>query len=95
MNLRKIAVAKTLGKVFCMGIQVCLFEGVHLTSSLSRRDGGDGGELLKAVSQTLSSHGAAAAVAAQLIFELKKQIKHYRKLSVGGQYSLQKTVHVS
>lgn len=61
MSLRKIAVAKTLGKVFCMGIQVCLFEGVHLTSSLSRRDGGDGGELLKAVSQTLSSHVAAAA----------------------------------
>lgn len=52
MSLRKIAVAKRLGKVFCMGIWVCLFEGVHLTSSLSRSDGGDSGGLLKAVSQT-------------------------------------------
>lgn len=63
MSLRKIAVAKRLGKVFCMGIQVCLFEGVHLTSSLSRSDGGDSGGLLKAVSQTDSSHGAATAAA--------------------------------
>lgn len=61
MSLRKIAVAKRLGKVFCMGIWVCLFEGVHLTSSLSRSDRGDSGGLLKAVSQTFSSHGAAAA----------------------------------
>lgn len=74
MSLRKIAVAKTLGKVFCMGIQVCLFEGVHLTSSLSRRDGGDGGELLKAVSQTLSSHGAAAA--ARLSSQLRMDKTH-------------------
>lgn len=49
-SLRKIAVAKRLGKVFCMGIRVCLFEGAHLTSSLSRSDGGDGGGPLKAVS---------------------------------------------
>lgn len=58
MSLRKIAVAKRLGKVFCMGIRVCLFEGVHLTSSLSRSDGGDSGGLLKAVSQTFSSPAA-------------------------------------
>lgn len=64
MSLRKIAVAKRLGKVFCMGIRVCLLEGAHLTSSLSRSDGGDSGELLKAVSQTFSSHAAAAAAAA-------------------------------
>ncbi|CAB1433733.1 unnamed protein product [Pleuronectes platessa] len=37
-----------------MGIRVCLSEGVHLTSSLSRSDGGDSGELLKTVSQTFS-----------------------------------------
>lgn len=66
MSLRKIAVAKRLGKVFCMGIQVCLFEGAHLTSSLSRSDGGDSGGLLKAVSQTFSPRGAAAAAAARL-----------------------------
>lgn len=63
MSLRKIAVAKRLGKVFCMGIRVCLFEGVHLTSSLLRSDGGDSGGLLRAVSQTFSSHGAATAAA--------------------------------
>lgn len=51
MSLRKIAVTKRLGKVFCMGIWVCLFEGVYLTSSLLRSDGGDSGGLLKAVSQ--------------------------------------------
>lgn len=61
MSLRKIAVAKRLGKVFCMGIRVCLFEGVHLTSSLSRSNGGDSGGLLKAVSQTFLSYGDGAA----------------------------------
>lgn len=37
-SLRKIAVAKRLGKVFSMGIRERLFEegGAHLTSSLSR-----------------------------------------------------------
>lgn len=63
MSLRKIAVTKRLGKVFCMGIQVCLFEGVYLTSSLLRSGGGDSGGLLKAVSQSVSSHCAAAAAA--------------------------------
>lgn len=59
MTLRKIAVAKRLGKVFCMGIQVCLFEEVYLTSSLLRSDEGDSGGLLKAVSQSFSSRTAA------------------------------------
>lgn len=60
-SLRKIAAAKRLGKVFYMGIRVCLFEGVHLTSSLSRSNGGDSGELLRAASQTLSSHGCLSS----------------------------------
>lgn len=58
VSLRRRAVAKGLGKVFCMGIRVCLFEGAHLTSSLSRSNGGDGGGLLKAVCQTFSSRAA-------------------------------------
>lgn len=60
-SLRKIAAAKRLGKVFYMGIRVCLFEGVHLTSSLSRSNGGDSGELLRAASQTLFSHGCLSS----------------------------------
>ena len=71
MSLRKIAVAKRLGKVFCMGIRVCLFEGAHLTSSLSRSDGGDSGGLLKAVSQTFPSRGAAAAASGSRLHTYK------------------------
>lgn len=56
MSLRKIAVAKRLGKVFSMGIRERLFEeGVYLTSSLSRSEGGESGGLLKTVSQSFPS----------------------------------------
>lgn len=62
MSLRKIAVAKRLGKVFSMGIRERLFEeGVYLTSCLSRSEEGESGGLLKAVSQSFSLHCTAAA----------------------------------
>lgn len=74
MSLRKIAVAKRLGKVFSMGIRERLFEeGVHLTSSLSRSEGGESGGLLKAVSQSFS-YCAAAAAAAHSMIHIKQRL---------------------
>lgn len=71
MSLRKIAVAKRLGKVFSMGIRERLFEeGVYLTSSLSRSEEGESGGLLKAVSQSFSYCTAAA----QFMIHIKQHL---------------------
>lgn len=62
--------AKRLGKVFSMGIRERLFEEGGILDLLPlEKQGGESGGLFKAVSQSFSSHCAAAA-AAQLTIHI-------------------------